>query len=431
MHRQEHATLRISGMTCEDCAVMIGKKLKAPKGVIGAKVDFSSKLAEVIYDVETLNTDQLLSLPIFQGQYKASLVSPSAVQRQAAPTLSRTSTQRDGEYDLVILGGGSGAFSAAIKASEMGAKAAIVEEGVIGGTCLNRGCIPTKHLIRAAEIYHLAGHNPFPGITTRQGRVNLAKLKEKKNSLIQWAQKAKYWDILEHHKNITFIQSRGIFIAPDRLKVNGGELSAPKFIIATGASPFAPPIEGLEKVKYLTSTEALELKKLPKSIVVLGANAVGLEFAQMFARLGSKVTIHEIAGRIAPGEEPEISEALENYLKEEGVEICTCSKVIKAREERGKKVITSQMPNGKTKDFWAEGLLIATGRRPNTQGMGLEASGVVLGPRGGIRVNEKMQTAVPHIFAAGDCVDCDCPSQFVYVAAMQGAIAAQNALGNV
>lgn len=334
----------------------------------------------------------------------------------------------NGKFDLVVLGGGSGAFAAAIKASEMGARVAIIEEGTIGGTCLNRGCIPTKHLIRAAEIYHLAGHNPFPGIVTKQGKLNFAKMIEKKDSLIKWAQKAKYWDILKHHKNITYINARGRFLGPERLEAGGMEIHAPRFIIGTGASAFIPPIEGIEKVKYLTSTEILEIKKQPKSLIVLGANAVGLEFAQMFARLGSKVTVHEIAGKIAPAEEPEISEALENYLKEEGIEICTCSKVVKAREERGKKVITAEMPHGKRKDFWADELLVATGRRPNTKGFGLEQIGVTLGPRGGIKVNEKMQTSFSHIYAIGDVVDCDCPAQFVYVAAMQGAIAAQNAL---
>lgn len=431
MSRQGHVSLRISGMTCKDCAVTIERSLKSQGGILHAKVDFSARQAEVVYDAEALTPEQICSLPVFDKQYRASILSHPAEQRKAAPALSRSISEKNGEYDLVILGGGSGAFAAAIKADEMGARVAIVEEGVIGGTCLNRGCVPTKHLVRAAEIYHLAGHNPFPGITTEQGQVNLAKLIEKKDSLIRWAQKAKYWDILEHHKNISFIQSRGTFVAQDRLRINGGEISAPKFIIATGASPFVPPIEGIDQVKYLTSTEALELKKLPKSMIILGANAVGLEFAQMFQRLGTRVTIHEIAGRIAPGEEPEISEALERYLKEEGIEICTCSKVMKAREERGRKVITAQMPNGRTRDDWAEELLIATGRRPNSSGIGLEAIGIALGPKGGIKVNERMQTTVPHIYAVGDCVDCDCPSQFVYVAAMQGAIATQNALDEI
>jgi len=424
MAKQETVLLRISGMTCEDCAAKIQGNLKNHAGIVNATVDFNSKLAEVVYNAEALSPDDICALPMFKGHYRADRVkAPQAQAKDAPPPLGRSGG--DGKLDLIVLGGGSGAFAAAIKASEMGAKVAIVEEGTIGGTCLNRGCIPTKHLIRAAEIYHLAGHNPFPGVVTKQGKLNYTKLIEKKDSLIQWARKAKYWDILKHHRNITYINSKGVFLGPQKLKANGRELHAPKFIIATGASAFIPPIEGIEKVRYLTSTEILELQELPKSLVVLGANAVGLEFAQMFARLGSKVTVHEIVGKIAPAEEPEISDALEKYLKEEGIAICTCSKVVKVREERGKKVITAQMPHGKAKDFRADELLVATGRRPNTKGFGLEHIGVTIGPRGGIQVNDKMQTSVPHIYAIGDVVDCDCPAQFVYVAAMQGAIAAQ------
>ena len=425
---QESVRLRISGMTCDDCARKIEEGLKKESGVLKAAVSYESRSGELLIDSSALDPERVPELPIFKGHYGATLVRGPEPRKRAAPPSTRAASGENGKFDLIVVGGGSGAFAAAIKASEMGAKVAIVEEGVIGGTCLNRGCIPTKHLIRAAEIYHLAGHNPFPGVVTKQGKLNFSKLMEKKDSLIQWAQKAKYWDILEHHKNITYINSKGTFLGPQRLQVNGRKLHAPKFIIGTGASAFIPPIEGIGKVKYLTSTEILELKKLPESLIVLGANAVGLEFAQMFARLGSKVTVHEIAGKIAPAEEPEISDALEKYLKEEGIEICTCSKVVKAREERGKKVITAEMPHGKAKDFWADELLVATGRRPNTKGIGLEQIGVTLSPRGGIKVNERMQTAVPHIYAIGDCVDCDCPAQFVYVAAMQGAIAAQNVL---
>lgn len=425
---QQSVRLRISGMTCDHCARKIEEGLKKEAGVLKAAVDYESRGGEVVVDSSALDPERVPELPIFKGQYGATVVRGPEPSKQAAPPSARAASKDNGKFDLIVLGGGSGAFAAAVKASESGAKVAIVEEGVIGGTCLNRGCIPTKHLIRAAEIYHLAGHNPFPGVVTKQGGVNWAKLMEMKNGIIKWAQKAKYWDILDHHRNITYINSRGTFLGPQRLQVNGRELHAPKFIIGTGASAFIPPIEGIEKVKYLTSTEILELKKLPESLIVLGANAVGLEFAQTFARLGSKVTVHEITGKIAPAEEPEISDALEKYLKEEGIEICTCSKVIKAREEGGKKVITAEMPHGKAKEFRADELLVATGRRPNTKGIGLEQIGVAIGPRGGIKVNEKMQTALPHIYAIGDVVDCDCPAQFVYVAAMQGAIAAQNAL---
>jgi mercuric reductase len=328
-------------------------------------------------------------------------------------------------FDLIVVGGGSAAFAAAIKGSELGARVAVVEEGVIGGTCLNRGCVPTKHLIRAAEIYHMAEANPFPGFSLKRSKLDFAKLIEKKDGLIGWARDAKYWDVLKHHKNVSFIHRRARFIAADRLEIGSEELRAPKIIVATGSSAFIPPIEGLDKVPYLTSAEALELKKLPGSMIVLGANAVGLELAQMFSRFGVKVTIHEIMGRVAPLEEPEISDALEGYLKEEGIEACTCSKVVKACGERGKIVITAEMPRGVVKEFWSEALLVATGRRPKTRGLGLEEIGVALDPRGYVKTDETMKTSVDGIFAAGDCVG---PWQFVYTAAHQGTVAAQNAL---
>ncbi|MDE1975698.1 MAG: mercury(II) reductase [Elusimicrobia bacterium] len=329
------------------------------------------------------------------------------------------------KFDLAVIGGGSGAFAAAIKGSEMGAKVAIIEEGVIGGTCLNRGCVPTKHLIRAAEVYHLAQSNPFAGFSLKRSKLDFAKLIEKKDALLDWARNAKYWDILRYHKNISFISRRAKLTAPGRIDAGGTEIQAQKIIIATGSSAFIPPIEGLDKVPYLTSTEALNLKELPGSMMVLGANAVGLELAQMFSRFGVKTAIHEIMGRVAPLEEPEISDALGKYIKEDGIEVCTCSKVVKARKEGTQIVISSEMPGGKIREFMAEALLVATGRRPNTRNMGLEGLGVAMDARGYIKTDEMMKTSVAGVFAAGDCVG---PYQFVYTAAYQGAVAAQNAL---
>ena len=329
------------------------------------------------------------------------------------------------EFDLAVIGGGSGAFAAAIKGSELGAKVAIIEEGVIGGTCLNRGCVPSKHLIRAAEIYHLAESNPFPGFSLKRSSLDFASLIKKKDSLLDWARNAKYWDILRHHKNISFIPRRAKLKSPNTIDAGGTEIHARKIIVATGSSAFIPPIEGLNNVSYLTSTEALNLKKLPKSMIVLGANAVGLELAQMFSRFGVNVSIHEIMGRVAPLEEPEISKALEKYLKEEDIGICTCSKIVAAKQKGEKIVIISEMPNGAKKEFSTEALIVATGRRPNTREMGLEAIGVAMNPRGYIKTDDLMRTSVDGVFAAGDCVG---PYQFVYTAAYQGAVAAQNAL---
>lgn len=332
------------------------------------------------------------------------------------------------KFDLIVAGGGSAAFAAAIKADELNAKVAIVEHNTIGGTCLNRGCVPSKYLLHAAELYRLVKQSPLPGLSAKEVRLDWAKVVSEKDRLLEEGRKAKYWDILEAHPKITYLQGKAEFVSNGELRVNGFALQAPKFVVATGASPFIPPIEGIDQVKYLTSTEALELKRLPRSMLIVGANAVGLEFAQLFLRLGVKVTIHEIAGRIAPFEEPEISEALAKYLKEEGLEICTCTKVLKARYTQGQIVLTAQMPDGKEKEFRIESLLIATGRRPNTQGFGLDNVGVALTKRGGIQVDDEMRTRAPNIWAAGDCVDCACPSQFVYVAAAQGAVAAQNAI---
>lgn len=335
---------------------------------------------------------------------------------------------KDARFDLIVIGGGSAAFAAAIKADELNATVAIIEHQTIGGTCLNRGCVPSKYFIRAAELYHLMKQPPMPGLSAKGVRLDWKTLMAQKERLLEDGRKAKYWDILEAHPKITYLSGKAEFLSETKLRVNRRTLKAPKFIIATGASAFIPPIEGIEQVKYLTSTEALELKRLPKSMLVIGANAVGLELAQMFAHVGVDVTIHEVAGRIAPYEEPEISEALAKYLTEEGIQLCTCTKVLKVRQEKQAIVVTAQIPDGASKEFSAEALLVATGRRPNTQGLGLEGVGVALSKRGGIQMDDEMKTSSPNIWAAGDCVDCACPSQFVYVAATQGAVAAQNAI---
>ncbi|MBI3021672.1 MAG: mercury(II) reductase [Candidatus Omnitrophica bacterium] len=335
---------------------------------------------------------------------------------------------KDSRFDLMVVGGGSAAFAAAIKADELKAKVAIIEHETIGGTCLNRGCVPSKYFIRAAELYHLMKQPPMPGVSATGVRLDWKRLMDQKDQLLEDGRKAKYWDILEAHPKITYLEGQAEFVSNSELRVNGTTLRAPKVVIATGSSAFIPPIEGIEQVKYLTSTEALALKTLPKSMLVIGANAIGLELAQMFAHVGVDVTIHEVAGRIAPYEEPEISEALAKYLTEEGLTICTCTKVLKARQDGKQITMTAQMPDGSQKAFVAEALLVATGRRPNTQGFGLERVGVSLTKRGGIQVDDEMKTSAPNIWAAGDCVDCACPSQFVYVAATQGATAAQNAI---
>lgn len=328
-------------------------------------------------------------------------------------------------FDLIIIGGGSAAFSAAIRASELGAKVAIAEESVIGGTCLNRGCVPSKFLIKAAELYYLPKKNGYNGVEVHQGRVDLRRLIEQKDSLLSEFRRTKYEDVLKSYKNITYLPYRGYFVSENEVKIGKRTYKAKRFIIATGSSPWIPPIEGINRIDYLTSTTALELKELPKSIIVLGASAVGLEFAQMFSHLGSRVTVLEAMPRILPFEEEEVSRALRGYLEEEGIEIYTEARVLSASNNGGDKKLLVEI-NGKKIEFEGEAILVATGRRPNTYGLGLEKVGVKLDKKGGVIVDDEMKTSAPHVWAAGDVVSG--VPMLVTVAARQGSIAAENAL---
>lgn len=329
------------------------------------------------------------------------------------------------DQDLIVLGGGSAAFAAAIRASELGAKVAIVEEDVIGGTCLNRGCVPSKFLIKAAELYHMPKRNGYEGVEIHQGRVDFAKLIYQKDIMLDEFRQMKYWDVLETYPDIAFFHEKAYFVSKKEVRIGDKNYRSERFIIATGSSPWIPPIKGINQVDYLTSTNALELKELPKSIIVLGGSAIGLEFAQMYAHFGSKVTVLEVMPRLLPGEEEEISEALRGYLEEEGIEIHTGASVLNATGNGRNKKLTAEI-KGKKMEFEGEALLVATGRRPNTSGLGLEKVGVKLDKKGGIIVDDEMKTSAPHVWAAGDVVSG--VPMLVTTAARAGSIAAENAL---
>lgn len=328
------------------------------------------------------------------------------------------------EFDLIVIGGGSAGFAAAIKASELGFTAAVVESGTIGGTCLNRGCIPTKNLLHAAELYYQGKLNPFPGIHLEAKELNLARLIEQKDELVAELRRAKYLDLLEANPGITLVTGRAEFVAADTVAVGGRLLTARSSVIATGARPVIPPIDGLAEVDYLTSTEALDLKELPSSLLVIGGRLVALEFAQMYSRFGTRVTVLQRSPRIIPEEEEEISEALRGYLEEEGIILHAGVEFIGVRQEGTTKVVTARL-DGQAAEFRGERLLVAAGRRPNTEGLGLEVTGVELSPDGSIRVDDEMKTTAPNIWAAGDVTG---PPMLVTLAAHEGAVAGENAL---
>jgi mercuric reductase len=330
-------------------------------------------------------------------------------------------TERNG-YDLAVIGAGSAAFAAAIRATSLGARVALIERGTVGGTCVNVGCIPSKHLLAASHTYGTAGDHPFKGVETQQRGVELPALIAKKAEVVDELRQEKYVDLAAHY-GFEIIRGHARFEGPDRLDVDGRQVEAARTVIATGSAPWAPPIAGLDQVGYLTSTTAMELAELPESLVVIGGNYIGLELGQVFANLGSRVTIVEALDRIAPLEEPEISEVMTQVLEEQGIQVVTSAKVTRVVAGPPKTVVAET--NGSELRLASSELLVATGRRPVLDGLDLENAGVELDDRGGLVLDETLRTTNPNVLAAGDVTGAP---QFVYVAAAQGTLAATNAL---
>lgn len=333
-------------------------------------------------------------------------------------------------YDMAIIGSGGAAFAAAITASGNGASVVMIERGQVGGTCVNVGCVPSKALLAAAEARHVAAAQAFPGIATSAGAVDPARLLAGKDALVARLRADKYVDLAADY-GWEIVAGAASFTDGPVLAValnDGGtrRIEADQYLIATGSAPWAPPVPGLAEAGYLTSTSALELAEVPASLIVLGGNAIGLEMAQLFARLGSTVTIVEALERIAPFEEPEISTALAGVFTDEHIAIHTGATVTAVARDTDRRTLTVAGA-GQLGELRAEQLLVATGRRPVTAGLNLDAVGVKTGERGQIAVDDQLRTTNPRVWAAGDVTG---GPQFVYVAAAHGSLAADNALSN-
>ena len=328
-----------------------------------------------------------------------------------------------GGYDLAVIGAGSAGFSAAIAAAELGAQVALIGNGTIGGTCVNVGCVPSKTMIRAAEAVHQAETaSRFAGIRAAGGIADWGAVVRQKNELVSSLRQAKYIDLLPSYNTVAYREGRAR-LRVDGVTVDGEPIKAGKVIVATGASPDLPAIPGIETVPYLTSTTALELEELPKSLLIIGGGYIGCELGQMFARAGVDVTI-ATRRRLLPEAEPEISEALTRYFAEEGI---TVREGLAYRNIRqmSEGIALTVSSDGRSETITAEQVLVTTGRRPNTEGFGLAEAGVELLPNGGIKVDDRMRTSKAGVYAAGDVTGRD---QFVYMAAYGARIAAENAL---
>lgn len=328
-------------------------------------------------------------------------------------------------FDFVIIGSGSAAMAAATKAGELGATIAVIERGTIGGTCVNVGCVPTKHLLKAGEIFYYARHNNFASISgANHLKLDFAKAVQEKRRLVEGLRSEKYESVLAYIHGVTKFQGTATFTGANEVSVDGALIRGDKFLIATGSAPFIPSLEGLQNVDYLTNVEALELERLPESLMILGGGPLGLEFAQMYAHFGARVCVVQKGPRLLPRMEPEIGAALLLYLEEEGVEICVNADARAIRVEGKDKVLTV-MVGDETREYRGERFLVATGRTPNTKGLGLEKIGVKLGKRGEVVIDDEQLTSVPHIYAAGDVRG---EPMLETTAAKEGTIAAENAL---
>lgn len=328
-------------------------------------------------------------------------------------------------YDLAIIGSGGAAFAAAISATGKGARVVMVERGAVGGTCVNVGCVPSKALLAAAEARHSAAGQAFPGIATSAGSVAAGELFAGKDALVARLQADKYLELAADY-GWEIVAGTASFTAGPALEVDlvgGGtrRIEADQYLIATGAAPWAPAISGLAETNFLTSTSALELDRIPDSLLVLGGNAVGLELGQLFARLGSQVTIVEAQARLALFEEPEISAGIETVLREENLTVHTSAAVTHAGRVEADHILT--LADGR--QIRGSDLLVATGRRPVTAGLRLDVVGVAVDAHDAIVVDEQLHTTNPRIWAAGDVTGA---AQFVYVAAAHGSLVADNAL---
>jgi pyruvate/2-oxoglutarate dehydrogenase complex dihydrolipoamide dehydrogenase (E3) component len=325
------------------------------------------------------------------------------------------------DYDVAILGAGSAGYAAARTAVNQGLKAALLEGAQeVGGLCILRGCMPTKAMLYAAEIRHLARKGTVWGLKPAAMPFDFQKVIERKNAVIE--EFATYRRKQLAQGRFDFIPARAEFLDPHTLKLSDGRpLSAKHFVIATGSVVSAPPLPDLADVGYLTSDDALELSSPPRSLLVLGGGPIALEFAQFFRRFDTEVTVLQRSNQVLKDFDRDVADALGAALREEGITLHTGTKLLGARRSPSGKVIAFEKA-GHRFECEAEEILFALGRSPNTSQLSLEAAGVRT-EQGRILTRPTQQTTAPHIYAAGDCCG---PFEIVHIAIQQGETAVRN-----
>jgi pyruvate/2-oxoglutarate dehydrogenase complex dihydrolipoamide dehydrogenase (E3) component len=325
------------------------------------------------------------------------------------------------DFDVIILGGGSGGYAAARTTSAAGLKTAVIEGGrEVGGLCILRGCMPTKALLYAAEVKHLAENAGIWGIRAGKVGYDFTKVMARKDAQIEDFAGFRRQQL--NSGKFKFIRAEASFLDPHTVRLNTGiKLSAKYFVVATGSRVAAPPLPQLVEVGYWTSDDAVALTKLPKSLIILGGGAIACEFAQFFARFGVKVTLIQRSEHILKEFDADAGQVIERMFGTEGLKVYTGTKLLGAGSRGKLKVVTFEH-RGKKTSVSAEEILFALGREPNTELLNLDAAGIKK-EHGRIVTNHRMQTSAPHIYAAGDCTG---PHEIVHIAVTQGEVAGHN-----
>lgn len=306
-------------------------------------------------------------------------------------------------YDLVILGSGSTAFAAALRAQSLGARVLMIEKSVLGGTCINWGCVPSKTLIHDALFSHAMRQGRTRGIGAGPETMDFDRLMSHKEDVVRHLRQTRYVDVLQNAPNITVIKGTARFTSPREVTVGDTTIRCDRLLIATGGSPRILDLPGLSEVDYLTSRTALLLKRFPRSLIIIGGGVIAMELGQMFLRMGTQVTVLEHGPQILPQIEPEVAETVRQILAGEGMAILTHASLCSlARGESGTTV--SATIDRQQVEVAAERILLAAGTAPASSGIGLERAGVATDSRGFIKVDSRMRTNAPGIWAAGDIV---------------------------
>ena len=305
-------------------------------------------------------------------------------------------------YDAIIIGTGQAGPSLAVRLASAKMKVAIIERKRFGGTCVNNGCIPTKTLVASARAAHVARRAAEYGVTVGSAvTVDMKKVKARKDAVVQNSnQGVEKW--LKNTANLTVYEGHGSFESARQIRVGGELLEADKIFINVGGRASAPPLPGLDQIKYLNNSSMMEVDFLPEHLIVIGGSYIGLEFAQMYRRFGSEVTVVEMGPRLIQREDPEVSDAVKTILENEGIRIRTGAQCIALEKRGGRVSVNVDCTSGDTSLIGSHALL-AVGRVPNTSDLGLEKAGVAVDQRGYIQVDDQLRTNVDGIYALGDC----------------------------